>query len=112
MIFTYKAFTREGEEPQGTAEALGVEWAISQLQKRGLVISEIHAPNEKRLKISFLSLFNRVSNKDIVILSRQMATLFSAQISALRIFRLLASQVENSTLKKYLTEISDDLSGG
>jgi len=112
MIFTYKAFTKEGEETKGTAEAFSVDAAISQLQKRGLVISEIHAPNEKRLKISFLSLFNRVSNKDIVILSRQMATLFSAQISALRIFRLLASQVENSTLKKYLTEISDDLSGG
>ena len=52
MIFTYKAFTKEGEETKGTAEAFSVDAAISQLQKRGLVISEIHAPNEKRLKIS------------------------------------------------------------
>lgn len=77
-----------------------------------MIISEIHSQDEKKLKFSFLSLFNRVSNKDIVILSRQMATLFQAQVSALRIFNLLGSQTENPTLQKYLLQIADDLQGG
>ncbi|MCX6702240.1 MAG: type II secretion system F family protein [Candidatus Zambryskibacteria bacterium] len=41
-----------------------------------------------------------------------MATLFQAQVSALRVFRLLGSQVDNPTLQKYLSAIADDLQGG
>ena len=41
-----------------------------------------------------------------------MATLFQAQVSALRIFRLLGSQNENKTLQKYLMDIADSLQGG
>ena len=112
MIFNYKALNDKGEETQGVIEAFSVDIAINQLQKRGLVISEIHDTEEKKFKIPLFSFFNRVSNKDVVILSRQMATLFSAQISALRVFRLLGSQTENQTLQKYLSAIADDLQGG
>ncbi|MFA5889246.1 MAG: type II secretion system F family protein [Candidatus Paceibacterota bacterium] len=112
MIFTYKALTDKGEQTEGIIEAYTVDVAINQLQRRGLVISEIHDTEEKKFKIPLWSIFNRVSNKDVVILSRQMATLFSAQISALRVFRLLGSQIENVTLQKYLSAIADDLQGG
>ena len=112
MIFNYKALNDKGEETQGVIEAFSVDIAINQLQKRGLVISEIHDTEEKKFKIPLFSFFNSVSNKDVVILSRQMATLFSAQISALRVFRLLGSQTENPTLQKYLSAIADDLQGG
>ena len=112
MIFKYKALTSTGETTDGTIDAINIDIAIAQLQKRGLVISKIDSEEQKKLKIKFLSLFNRVSTKDVVILSRQMATLFEAQVSALRIFRLLGSQSENPTLQKYLLDIADDLQGG
>ena len=112
MIFTYNALTSTGEETHGVIEAFNIDIAINQLQKRGLVISKIKGPDENKFKVTLLSLFNRVSNKDIVVLSRQIATLFQAQISALRVFRLLSSQTENPTLQKYLANISDDLQGG
>jgi type IV pilus assembly protein PilC len=53
-----------------------------------------------------------VPAKDVVILSRQLATLFDAQVSALRIFKLISSEAENPILAKSLTEIADDLQGG
>ena len=56
--------------------------------------------------------FGENHNKDIVILSRQIATLFEAQVSALRIFRLLASEVENKQLAAILSTVGDDLQGG
>ncbi|MSU45171.1 MAG: type II secretion system F family protein [Candidatus Zambryskibacteria bacterium] len=112
MIFTYKALTAKGEETQGVIEAFNIDIAINQLQKRGLVISKINGPDENKFTVSLLSIFNRVSNKDVVILSRQIATLFQAQVSALRVFRLLGDQIENPTLKKYFLSISDDLQGG
>ena len=112
MLFNYKALTNTGIPMAGDIEAVSVDTAIGLLQKRGLIISEIHSPEEKKFAISFFSMFNHVSNKDVVILSRQMATLFTAQVSALRIFRLLGSQVENPVLQKHLLEISDDIQGG
>ncbi|HEY4505355.1 MAG TPA: type II secretion system F family protein [Candidatus Paceibacterota bacterium] len=112
MIFKYKAITDKGESTQGVIEAFSADSAINQLQKRGLVISEIHDSEEKKFGASFLSIFNRVSNREIVILSRQMATLFQAQVSALRVFRLISSQVENPILQGYLTGIADDLQAG
>src|SRR5690348_14743213 len=99
MLFTYKAITNTGQETSGTVEAFNVDIAIKQLQNRGLVISKINSSEDKKTGMEFLnSLFTRVSNKDVVILSRQMATLFQAQISALRIFRLLGGQIENPLL--------------
>ena len=57
-----------------------------------MVITSIHSADEKKSLLNMnISFFDRVSNKDIVILSRQLSTLFQAQVSALRIFRLLSS---------------------
>lgn len=112
MIFKYKAITNTGEQRAGTIEAFNADIAINQLQKSGLIISQITAEEDKQLKVPLLSFFNKISNKDIVILSRQIATLFQAQVSALRIFRLLSDQVENVNLKKYLISISEDIQGG
>jgi general secretion pathway protein F len=66
----------------------------------------------KTLLTMDIGLFKHVSNKEVVILSRQIATLFEAQVSALRVFRLLASEVDNKYLGEILTQVSDDLQGG
>lgn len=112
MIFKYKAVTNTGEQKIGTIEAFNVDIAINQLQKTGLIITSINSDEDKKIKFTFFSFLNKVSNKDVVILSRQIATLFTAQVSALRIFRLLSDQAENPTLKKYLASISEDIQGG
>ncbi len=112
MIYKYKAITNTGEQRFGTIEAFNADIAINQLQKSGLIISSITSEEDKKLKVPLFSFFNKISNKDIVILSRQIATLFQAQVSALRVFRLLSDQVENINLKKYLITISEDIQGG
>jgi type IV pilus assembly protein PilC len=113
MIFNYKAITSTGIPTEGTIDAINVDSAITLLQKKGYTVSRISEQEDQNsFNLKFFSLFNRVSNKDIVVLSRQMATLFQARVSALRVFTLIGSQVENPTLKKYLLQIADDLQGG
>ncbi len=113
MLFNYKAIDNTGAERTGTIEAVNVDIAINSLQRRGLIISSIKSPDEGgSLLQKNLTIFQRVSNKEVVILSRQLAILFEAQVSALRIFRLIASESENPMLRKSLTEVSDDLQGG
>jgi type IV pilus assembly protein PilC len=112
MLFSYRAIDQDGHEREGTIEAPSQDMAVSALQRRNLIISAIAAEEGKsELEIS-LPFFNRISNKDIVILSRQVATLFEAQVSALRVFRLLASEVENKQLATVLSAVGDDLQGG
>ncbi|MFA5764232.1 MAG: type II secretion system F family protein [archaeon] len=89
-----------------------MEVAINSLQKRGLAIVSIKPEDEAGSLLNKLPFMHRVSNKDVVILSRQIATLFEAQVSALRVFQLLAASTENQTLKRDLTDVSDDLQSG
>ncbi|TAL48932.1 type II secretion system F family protein [Patescibacteria group bacterium] len=109
MLFTYKALDTKGEEKEGSVEAVNIDVAISSVQKRGLILSSI-APAEAESKLRIFR--RRASMRDIVILSRQLSTLFDAQVSALRIFKLMAAETENQTLRRSLTEVADDLQGG
>lgn len=113
MLFKYHAIDQDGHERDGTIEALSQEVAVSALQRRNLIISSIGSAETTSLLQSGIPFFGgRISNKDVVILSRQIATLFEAQVSALRIFRLLAAEVDNKRLAAVLSTIGDDLQGG
>jgi len=112
MLFKYHAIDQDGHERDGTIEALSQDVAVSSLQRRNLIISVIESTEKHSLLNFNLSFFNKVSNKDVVILSRQIATLFEAQVSALRIFRLLAAEVDNKQLAIVLSSVGDDLQGG
>src|SRR3989344_2429654 len=112
MLFKYHAIDQDGHERDGTIEAPSKEVAVSALQRRNLIISVIESAEKSSLLNMDLSFFGRVSNKDVVILSRQIATLFEAQVSALRVFRLLAAEVENKQLATVLSTVGDDLQGG
>lgn len=113
MLFNYKAIDSNSQHVEGSIEAVNVDVAISSLQTRGFVIESIKEDDAGRSVLdSGFVLFERIKNKDIVILSRQMATLFSAQVSALRVFRLLAGEIENRALGKKLGEIAEDIQGG
>lgn len=112
MLFNYSALDETGAEKTGSIDAINIDVAITSLQRRGLVISSIKPAESGSLLERRLSFFDRVSNKDLVILSRQIATLFEAQVSALRVFRLLAAESEKPLAKRTLAEITDDLQGG
>lgn len=112
-IFDYTAIDAEGHERQGTIDAVNSDVAITALQRRGLVVSSVKAQGgNKSVLETKIALFNRVTNADVVLLSRQITTLFEAQVSALRAFRLLASEARTASLGEKLTEIANDIQSG
>lgn len=111
MLFNYHALDNGGKESNGSIDAVSLDVAVGSLQKRGLIIVSIE-PAETEHWYERISFGPPVSNKDIVILSKQMATLFEAQVSPLKIFTLLSSEVENKTLRKSLEQVVTDLQGG
>lgn len=115
MEFKYEALDNSGKPTSGTVNAASQDAAIEALQHRGLTITAFTAVGQKNgllVSLGGITIFGGVSNRDLVLLSRQIATLFEAQVSALRVFRLLAEQAEKPILRTTLTEISDDLQGG
>lgn len=111
MIFTYDAITQTGEKKKGTIEAASKDLAISALQHRSLIVSSLSEGEQKKgIEIGFFE--KRVKMKDVVIMSRQISTLFEAQVSALKAFNLLALNTENPALVKILNMVSEDIQSG
>ena len=115
MIFSYKAITQDGQEKKGTIEVATQDMAIVALQRRGLVVASIEEVKEGQGGSIFnynLAFLESVSSKDVVMLSRQVATLFDANVSVLKAFRMLAAESEKSIIRNNLTLLSDDIQGG
>lgn len=116
MLFNYKAIDNSNIQREGTVEAPSIDAAISAVQKRGYTLVSIDEADGggglmSALNIEF-SFLQSVSNKEVVILSRQIATLFQAQVSPLRIFSLLSAEIENPQLKIAMNQIVEDLQAG
>jgi type IV pilus assembly protein PilC len=116
MLFKYVAIDSTNIQREGTVEAVTIDAAISAVQKRGYTVVSIDPTNPEgglqdliNFKFKFIK---SVSNKDVVILSRQIATLFQAHVSPLRIFRLLSAEVENEQLQAAMNQIVEDLQAG
>ncbi|OHA79372.1 MAG: hypothetical protein A2747_02965 [Candidatus Yonathbacteria bacterium RIFCSPHIGHO2_01_FULL_44_41] len=112
MLFAYKAVTKEGGETSGNIEAQNQDSAINALQRSGLVVISVRDIDKKGLFEIDINIFNRVSVKEISIISRQIATLLDAHVPALKTFRLIAAEAENPLITKKFTEISDDIQNG
>lgn len=113
MLFAYKAIDSSNTQREGKVEASSIDAAITVVQKRGYTIITIDPVEDKKSLFDIeLSLFKTIKAKEVVILSRQISTLFQAHVSPLRIFRLLSAEVENPMLQNVLNRIVDDLQGG
>ena len=111
MLFKYTAVDENGVKKEGSIEAPSRDAAISGLQRRELVILSIKDESESK-SILDLPFLNKISSKEIVVLSRQIATLFDAQVSALKAFTMLAENSPNKILGAKLNQIGDDLQAG
>lgn len=112
--FSYEALDQTGKAVSGSVSAASQDAAIALLQRKGLTITAVIGGGNKSLiqQMQEVTLFGGVSSRDLVLLSRQIATLFEAQVSALRVFRLLAEQAEKPFIRQVLVTISDDLQAG
>jgi type IV pilus assembly protein PilC len=114
MLFRYIAIEQtSGQEHRGEIEAANKDLAIAALQRRGFVVMNVREEGQQPVWMKKISFFeDRVKYKDVVILSRQISTLFMAQVPALRIFQLLATETESIGLRRRLENISEDLRAG
>ena len=126
--FTYKARDNRGELKESSVLANSLENAKSLIKQQGLWIVDLKEAKEeekkeeptilkkeKKEKSSLndvLQRFQFISLKDMVIFSRQFASMIEAGVAMLRALNVLTEQTQNPNLKKALEEIRHDIEQG
>lgn len=107
--FDYKVRTKEGETHDGSISAVDKESAIKLLQKESYVIVSL----KEKSKYSFgnIVFFKKVTRKDLVIFSRQIALLMQARVPLIQALTAISRQLE-SVFKSAVIEITEDVRSG
>ncbi|OGE74071.1 MAG: hypothetical protein A3C49_03835 [Candidatus Doudnabacteria bacterium RIFCSPHIGHO2_02_FULL_42_25] len=111
MEFLYNARDNEGGFRTGTVEAVDEAKATEIVRAHGLIVIKI-APFTKLDMLERLRLFDSVSVKELVLFTRQLATLIDAKISIVQALRILESQVSSAKLKSTIKDIGSHVEGG
>jgi type IV pilus assembly protein PilC len=107
--FTYSARTASGEMQQGEFDVRDRTEAIGLLRKQRLVPIKLE---EKAAGIQLPSLGSGVSMRDIVIFTRQFATMINAGLPLVQSLDILARQSENKALRKVIEQVLYDVESG
>jgi len=110
--FKYYARTQEGELQTGFVEAANREAAANILTSHDLFILSLESAEKRRWYDRIFNFLNRVKIKDLMIFSRQFATLMESKIPLGDSLRTLYQQTKNPILKEAIFEISSDVDAG
>lgn len=112
MKYSYKARTKEGELQIGNIDAASKEAAANILLSHGLFILTVEPMKGTNFFENFSSFFERVRTPDLMIFTRQFATLLASQVPVGDSLRNLYSQTTRPTLKQVISELATDIQSG
>lgn len=110
--FNYSARNKEGKFKNGVIEASSKDAAVSVLQRHGLVIVSLQLINEVPFWKRSFKVFQGIKSKELVMFTRQLATLVEAQVVILEAMRTLVDQTENINFKEKLFDVATEIEGG
>jgi type IV pilus assembly protein PilC len=114
--FTYTAIDSNEKVIQGTTRADDVPALLAKLRNKGLYVTALSGKADGKANIGKLnlnlSLTNRVKLKDLVIFSREFATMIGAGLPLAACLQTLSEQTSSSKLKKTLTSIQTQVENG
>lgn len=93
-------------------EARSPEAAMEALHRSNLVVIEIVPARGKSPLTGRLSLFGGIRQRDLVVFSRQLATLFQAKVPVIQSLKTLAVEADNPNFPAVIGGIMDEVSGG
>lgn len=109
--YTYVALDSDDKKLTGTVEAKTLTAAQSVLKERKLKVLHIAEEKKNRLMLPNIG-GGKVKLKDMVIFTRQLATMINAGVPIVRSLATLQVQTENEAFKKVIAQISKDVEGG
>ena len=110
-FYIWAGKNKRGSVSKGELEAADERIARIQLKRRGIEVTKLKPkPKDIFENISFMQ--PKVTNKDIVIFTRQFSTMIDAGLPLIQGLNILAEQMENKTFKGILKQVNKDVEGG
>lgn len=109
--FTYTAKTADGKEVRGTLRAQSSERASALLQAHGLAPLDVKLTDETSV-LNRTVLGGKISTRDLILFTRQVASMIRAGVPILQALQALAKQVDKPVFVKLLRELTYDIEGG
>lgn len=110
-VYIWKGINRAGKKVKGQIEAPDADAVSNLLRRQRVEPTKIkEAPKDIFENIQFMQ--PKVKDTDIVIFTRQFATMIDAGLPLVQCLEILAGQCENRTFKKMLIQIKSDVESG
>ena len=112
MSYRYVAFDPSGRRVEGQIDVANEAAAEEALWERGLTVAQITPARRRQTLATLFPTFFGVKRRDLIIFSRQLATLLSSGVNILQGLRLLAQQATRRAMREVLVEVVDSLDRG
>ncbi|OGW44728.1 MAG: pilus assembly protein PilC [Nitrospirae bacterium RBG_13_41_22] len=109
IVFQWSGKTTKGIVETGEITAKTKEEVIVQLRKRNITPTII---TEKPTKVRRFGLGGKVKDKDLVVFTRQFATMIDAGLPLVQALEILSTQVENKNFGRTIAQIKVDVESG
>ncbi|MEK6726834.1 MAG: type II secretion system F family protein [Deltaproteobacteria bacterium] len=106
-VFTWEGKNRKGEAKKGEMEAVNETAVNTNLSRQGIISTAVKVKTAD-IKPSKA----KVSTKDLVVFTRQFATMIDAGLPLVQCLDILSSQQENKSFKAVLTQVKGDVESG
>jgi len=112
MPYRYVAYTKTGERVQGTIDAASEGMAEEALWQSDYIIVSLKPVRPRPGLAELMPTFFGVKTRDLIVFSRQLATLIESGITILSGLQMLEEQITNRALKTALMEVVGDIQEG
>jgi type IV pilus assembly protein PilC len=109
-LYTYKAVDKQGEIVQAKLEGSGEMAVAQELRQQGLMVIDVKEQSVREKDI--LAPFKGIRLGDLVVFSRQLATMINAGLPIVRALYILSEQTENPKLKDVVVAVRKDVEAG
>ena len=110
-VFRYTGKTRAGAPQRGEIEASDRASATAVLRQRQILVTSIR-PKSKELQIKIPGLGSKITEQEVVIFTRQFATMIEAGLPLVQCLDILARQAENKEFARVIGQVKTDVESG
>lgn len=111
--FAWEGKTRAGAAQKGEMEAPNQAAVTAALRRQGIMPSAIKERGKGLdIEIKIPGMEPRITTKDLVVFTRQFATMIDAGLPLVQCLDILGRQNDNKTFKKILVQVKEDVESG
>lgn len=111
MRLRYKAVTRDGKILQGLIDANDIGEAAAYLRSKEFIPVRIQEESSNSF-LKVIPFYNKIKHSDIILFTRQLASMLSSGITLIRSLEILREQMENEAMTAVVGSIITDIEEG